>query len=84
MHKLDKSFTMVVKATDTIDNVKTKIEDKKAIPQEEFNLVYHAKFLVDGWAKLAVFGITKEKKDPVIFMVCHKLSKYNFIVVLFL
>ena len=65
MNRLDKTFDVRVKASDTIDNVKTKIERKREIPKEEYWLMHHAKILED-WPTLSVYGI---KSASVVVMV---------------
>ena len=73
MVKLDKSFNLRVKASDTIDNVKAKIERKKGIPEDEFWLAFNSKPL-EGWPALSVYGI---KASTAVYMVDCKITNAN-------
>ena len=56
-----KSFTINIKASDTVDNLKAKIEDLKNLNSDDYKLIFRAKELVDGWAPMHVFGIKPEE-----------------------
>jgi hypothetical protein len=79
MVKLDKSFNLRVKASDTIDKVKAKIERKKGIPEDEFWLVFNGKPLED-WPALSVYGI---KASTTVYMVDCKITNGNLKELLF-
>lgn len=57
MGKLGKTIILMVKASDTIDIVKAKLQDKKGIEPDTVTLAWKGKALLEGFRPLAEFEV---------------------------